>query len=263
MLLPLFRLACLIIGLTNLSCCAFSQEQDSANPAHTLALQFGLNQIKEENLHSKVSTGTITEFTYGLEAIKKVWHQFHFTLGYSRLKTEFEDVSKSSNLRLHTDYSWNYLLVRKKRFNYYLGPEGSITYNVCYFPNWDDSHLYWASNFSIGVRNSFSVQLKNKNKWVSFLSLPLFSVFSRPDLYRLYKIDETDFAGIMSNINSNLTPANLSNVFFVKFQTEYRFSVFKEKMQAFTYSLEYGRVTHNDSNMFVQQMHQIGIKLFL
>ena len=262
-LFSLFRLGCWIIGLTTLSFCAFSQEEDPPEGGHTLALQFGVNQIKDENLHSKASTGTITQFSYGFEMIKKVWHQFHFTLGYSRLKTEFEDLSKSVNLTLHTGYSWNYPLVRKNRFNYYLGPEGNIAYNVSYFPNWDESHLYWASNFSIGVRNSFSVEFKNETKWVSFISLPLFSMFSRPELYRLYKIDELDFGGIVSNLNRNLTPAHLANVFFVKFQTEYRFPVFKKKMQAFTYSLEYNRVKHSDSNIFVQLSHQIGIRLFL
>jgi hypothetical protein len=254
---------CLMVGLTSLSFHVFSQEADLRKTDHTLSLQFGMNKIKDENLHAKVSKGALTEFSYGFEKATKAWQQFHFTLGYSRLKTEIEDVSKTANLRLHTDYSWSYPLVRKHRFNYYLGPEGSISYNVCYFPNWDESHLYWASNFSVGVRNSFSVSLKDERKWVSFLSFPLFSMFSRPELYRLYKIDETDGGGIMSNINSDLTPGHLTNVFFLKFQTEYRFPVFKSKTQAFTYSLEFNRVKHNDGNLFLQELHQIGIRFFL
>jgi len=239
------------------------QINDSIRTAHGIAIEFGINQIKDENLHPKVSTGTLTEFSYGFEKRKKVWHQFHFALGYSRLKTELEDLSKSLNITVNTAYSWNYPLARKKKFSYYLGPEASIAYCLSFFPNWDDSHLYWADYYSIGVRNSFSVQLKNESEWVAFVSLPLFSVFSRPELYRLYKIDDTDFGGIMSNLNSNIAPAHLTNVFYVKFQTEYRFPVFKKKRQALTFSTDYTRVKHDEGNIFSQLSYQFGIKFLL
>ncbi len=252
-----------MIGLLHFSFPAFSQESDSARIDHVIQVQFGVNQIKDENLHPKVSTGTITDFSYGFEKRKKVWHQFHFTLGYSRLKTELEDLSKSLNIKMDAGYSWNYPLAQKNNFKYYLGPEASISFSLCFFPNWDDSHLYWADYYSIGVRNSFSVKLKNENEWVAFVSLPLFSVFSRPELYRLYKIDDTDFGGIMSNLNSNLAPAHLTNVFYAKFQTEYRFRVFKNKQQAFTFATDYTRVKHDDGNIFSQLSYQIGIKFLL
>jgi hypothetical protein len=222
-----------------------------------------VNQIKDKNLHPKVSTGTITEFSYGFERSAKTWHQFHFTLGYSRLKTEIEDLSASVNLKVNTDYSWNYPVVRKDRFSYYLGPEGSIAYNASFFPNWDDSHLYWATNYSVGLRNTWSLKGKGETKWVSFLSLPVFSVFSRPALYRLYKIDETDVGGIARNINSDLASAHPADVFFLRFQTEYRFSVFKDKVQAFSYFFEYNRMKHKESNTFNRMSHQVGIRLFL
>jgi hypothetical protein len=244
---------------------AFSQERDSTSRfRHLLSLQFGLNQVKDENLHPKVSTGTITEVSYGFERRKsKNWQKFHFTLGYSRLKTTFEDLSKSMNLVIGVGYSMGFKLTRGGKFNYYLGPEATLAYNACFFPNWDDSHLYWADYLSAGARNTFSVRFKNNNEWVTDVSIPLFSLFSRPDLYRPYKIDDTDAGGIISSLNSQITAAHLTNVFFVNFQTEWRFPVFRTKTQAFTYSLHWARVKDPDGNPFNQLTNQIGLKLFL
>lgn len=242
---------------------ALAQEKDSSTTNHFIALEFGVNQIKDENLHPKVSTGTITELSYGFEKRKNIWQQFHFTLGYSRLKTELEDLSKSVNLKINLDYSYSFSLVKKKNFSYYLGPELMLAYNASYLPNWDDSHLYWADYLSIGATNIFLVKCKNQNEWTTFITVPLFSVFSRPELYRLYKIDDTDVGGIAKNLNSNITAAHLTNVFFVHLQTEYRFPVFRNKREAFIYSFEWLSVKHDSGNPFNQMSHQIGIKLFL
>jgi hypothetical protein len=68
---------------------------------------------------------------------------------------------------------------------------------------------------------------------------------------------------MVSDLNSNINAAHLTNVFFLKVQTEYRFPVFKTKREAFTYSFEFLRVKANDGNPLTQLSHQIGIKLFL
>jgi hypothetical protein len=130
----------LLLILTSVQ--TLAQERDSSRTNHFISLQFGVNQIKDENLIPKVSTGTITELSYGFEKRKTNWQQFHFTLGYSRLKTKLEDLSKSFNLQLNLGYSRSYALLQKKNFKYYLGPEVNLAYDASYFPNWDDSHLY-------------------------------------------------------------------------------------------------------------------------
>lgn len=246
-----------------LSVTSTAQDADSVDIKHSIALQFGVNKIKDENLHPKLSTGTITELSYGFEKRKENLQLLNFTIAYSRFKTKYEDLSKSINLGLSLSYSYNFQISKKSKFTYWLGPEANLEYNACYFPNWDDSHLYWANYLSLGVKNVFSFDLKNDKRWISSLSFPLFSVFSRPDLYRLYKIDETDFAGIVDNLHSNITAAHLVNVFYVKFQTEIRFPVFKTKQEALFYSFEWIRVKHDEGNPFQQLSHQIGIKFLL
>ncbi len=251
-LLPIFVLCATVKG----------QKTDSS-VVHHISLSFGINQIADENLHPKVSTGTITQLNYGFEKKKNTWKQFDFTLGYSRLKTKLEDLSKSINLKLNLHYSHTFHAVHKGNFNYYIGPELRLAYSASYLPNWDDSHLYWANYLAIGVSNNVAFRFKNKCEWVNAASFPLFSVFSRPELYRLYKIDNTSFGGITRSLNSNITAAHIINVFYIRFQSEYRFPVFTNKKEAFTFSAEWLRVKHNDGYPFRQLCYQVGLKLFL
>ena len=254
---------CCVIGLLCLSMSANAQRSNSNQLAHVIGIQFGVNQIKDKNLHSKVNAGTSTKLFYAFEKKEKNWHQFQFTIGYSRLKTGLEDLSKTINLELDLDYSLNFPALGKRNFKYYVGPEARIAYNVSFYPNWDDSHLYWADYYALGVSNILFLELNNENQWISSISFPLFSVFSRPDLYRLYKIDDTDFSGIVNNLNSNLTPATVPNVFYIRFRTEYRVPIFKDKQQGFTFSTDYSFVTENSGNSFSQLSYQVGIKILL
>jgi hypothetical protein len=72
-----------------------AQTPNSLRMNHSVGFRFGINQVKDENLHPKVSTGTITEFSYGFEKKRENLQRFQFMLGYSRLRTELEDMSKS------------------------------------------------------------------------------------------------------------------------------------------------------------------------
>ena len=261
--LVVFPRRCCVMFLLLWTVPAHSQEIDTSAFYHTVRLQFGVNQIKEQNLHNKVSTGTITDMAYGFEKRDRHLQQFCLSLGYSRLKTGLEDLSKTINIKMDLDYSFDFLLVRKRNFRYYLGPEAGIAYSLSFYPNWDDSHLYWADYYSVGINNSIMVQSRKGHQWITSLSLPFFSVFSRPEPYRLYKIDDTSFGGIVGNMNSNLTPAHLKNVFYVKLRTEYRFEAFKNKQEAFTFSAAYCGVKHDNGQKYSQLSYLIGIKFLL
>lgn len=237
--------------------------QDSARFSHLVQLRLGVNQLRDENLHPKTSTGTLTELVYGIEKVNQRWQQFQFSLGYSRPRTELEDVAKTVNLRIHASYNYTYPLVWRTKVRYHLGPEAALAYTATFFPNWDDSHLYWANYLSVGIRNNLLVPMRHQKQWVTSLSLPLFSVFSRPELYRLYKIDDTSAGGIITSLHSNLSPAHLINVFYVKLNTEIRYPVFQHQTQAFSYRFEYLRVKDNSSAVFKQIIHQVGITFFL
>jgi hypothetical protein len=79
----------------------------------------------------------------------------------------------------------------------------------------------------------------------------------------LYKIDDTDAGGIISNLNSDITAAHLTNVFHLRFRTEYHFPAFTNGREALYYSFEWVRVRNDDGLPFQKLIHQIGIKFFL
>lgn len=228
-----------------------------------LSLQYGLNQVKDKNLHPKVHRGSITQLSYGFEKKDRLLRDFNLSLGYSQLKTSYEDLSKSVNLRLAASYNQSYTIWYNERMNWYLGPQVSLAYNACFFPNWDDSHLYWADYLSIGARSVFSCRLANNREWNTSLSFPLFSVYSRPELYRNYKIDDVSFGGILSSLHHNIQLAHLTNLFFLHFDTGYRFPVFLDKREAFSYSFDFLRASNPDSKTYYQLFHQIGLSFYL
>ncbi|HZV43335.1 MAG TPA: hypothetical protein VFF90_02590 [Saprospiraceae bacterium] len=240
-----------------------AQQPDSLKAQHFVGLQLGINQVKEENLHPKASGGILAQFSYGFENQNKNLERFDVVLGYSRLKTELEDLSKTVNLRFRTAYSLNFKCVENKKFIYHLGPEAVLDYNASFYPNWDDSHLYWADYLSVGVNNIMTVPISGNRQWVTTIAIPLFSVFSRPEIYRLYKIDETDAGGIISNLNSNIDAAHLTNVFHLRLLTEYRFPAFRNGHEALSYSFEWIKVKNDDGFAFQKITHQVGIKFFL
>lgn len=240
-----------------------AQKEDSTKIQHLVSLQLGVNQIKDENLHPKTSSGLISQIVYGFEKQQKKRQQFEILLGYSRLKTEREELSKTLNLRIRLEYSLDFKVVDHPKFAYQLGPDVVLDYNATYFPNWDDSHIYWADYLSIGIKNTLQVALRDQREWRTTVAFPLFSVFSRPALYRLYKIDETDAGGFITNLNSDITAAHLMNVFHIKLQTEYRFPAFRQSRESLFYAFEWVSVKNDEGLPFQKLVHAIGIKFFL
>jgi hypothetical protein len=117
---------------------------------YSINFQLGLNQIKEMNLLPLVHKGRLTEFSLETEKIKCNLRQFQFSFLYSRIKTGVEEMPKSGNIRLGLDYSYNFLIFKKNNLRYFLGPQASLCYSYMLYPNWDDSHGYWADYLSFG-----------------------------------------------------------------------------------------------------------------
>ena len=230
---------------------------------HILSIKSGINQIKEANLHSKVNTGSIIELSYGFERNKSNLKSFRFSIGYSRLKTKLEDLSASVNLKLNTSYSLNVILFQKKNIKFYLGPKISLAYSAAYFPQWDDSHLYWGNYFSVGANTVGIIKFKNKNELISSLSIPLFNLYSRPDYLRLYKIDNIGFGGIVKLLNSNIKPGFWDHAFETQFETSYRFQAFSNKAEEIFFSFEFLRIAGNEGKPLTQISNQLGIKFLL
>jgi len=230
---------------------------------YSLNLHVGMNQIKEMNLLPLVHKGMISELSFETEKRKDNLRLFQFNFAYSRLKTSLEEMSKSANIKLGMNYSYNYPVYQKNNLRYYLGPQVSLSYSLMVFPNWDESHSYWADYLSFGANNILSMTHKNENEWFSSLSFSLLGFFSRPDEIRPYKMDDYTLDGILKAFNSNIESGLMNKVLLINYRTEYRFPVLNNKMEAITFNLDVLRISRHDEQPVFQIKTLLGIKIIL
>jgi hypothetical protein len=222
-----------------------------------------VNQIKEMNLLPLVHRGTLTEISFETEKIKNTLRQFQFSLTYSRLKTNMEEISNSGNIKIGLGYSFNFLVFKNNNLRYYLGPLALLSYSYMLYPNWDDSHGYWADYLSFGASNILSVSLRHDKEWFTSLNFGLVSFFSRPEETRSYKMDDSSFGGIMKALNSNIETGSMNKALQINLRSEYRFPVFLTKREAITYSMDIIRLSQKDEQPVFQIIYSIGIKIML
>ncbi len=242
------------------------QNPDSSSNFHktySVNMQVGLNQIREMNLLPMVHKGFITELSFETEKINRGLRQFQFLFTYSRIKTSLEEMSKSGNINLGLSYSYNFLIFQNNNFRYYSGPTASLSYSFMMYPDWDDSHGYWADYLSLGSSNIFSFSLRHESEWFTSLNFSLFSLFSRPGEIRPFKMDDSSFIGIFKALNSNIEPGLMNKLVQVNFKTEYRFPVFVNKREAITLNMNIIRISGNDGQPIFQLTNMFGIKIML
>jgi len=235
----------------------------SHHKIYSINLQIGLNQIREMNLLPLVHKGTLTELSFETEKVKESMRQFQFYFGYSRVRTSVEELFPSANIRLGLNYSYNFLIFQKNNLKYYLGPQSSLGYTLMTYPNWDESHSYWANYLTIGANNIFSVFLRNESEWFTSLNFSLAGFFSRPEEVRPYKMDDYTAGGVLKAFNSNIEPGLMNNLLQINFKTEYRFPVFITKREAITFNMEILRISGNGGQPVLQIINRIGLKIML
>lgn len=230
---------------------------------YSINFQLGLNQIKEMNLLPLVHKGSLTEVSFETEKIKSGLRQFQFSFLYSRIKTGVEEMPESGNLKLGVDYSYNFLIIQKNNLRYYLGPQTSLCYSYMLYPNWDDSHGYWADYLSFGPNNIISISAKHDREWFTSLNFSLISFFSRPEEIRPYKMDDSSVGGILKALNSNIETGTVNRALQINFRTEYRFPVFVDKREAITYDMNIIRLSQKSEQPVFQFIWKVGIKIML
>lgn len=240
----------------------FGQDSITFSKQNTFQLGTGLNQLKEKNLHPKAHSGACFGLFYSNLRTKLNQKQFEIGVQFSRPKTKYESLAASVNIQLFANYAYLFNGITKNKFTYSLGPELGLHYNLSLYPNWDESHLYWADYLGVGVRNKLKYQLNEKQGLTLEISVPVASVISRPELDRMYKIDDISFGGILNSMHSNPEGAIWNHSFVVKSRLEYRFQISERVTQAICYSFNYSRFRAKEGLPFQNLQHLIGLKLY-
>ncbi|TAL63496.1 MAG: hypothetical protein EPN88_12225 [Bacteroidetes bacterium] len=240
----------------------FAQETTGMHKENSLQFNVGINQIKEENLHSKVHQGALFDLSYGHNKYNNNLSQLEVYIQYSRLKTRVEDLMPSINIQISAQYNFLFKGIKNEKFCYYVGPGITLHYGLVYYPNWDESHLYWGDYLSSNLVNKLMYQLNEENSIVFDLSISMVSVISRPVSNRDYKIDNLSFEGIAGSINSNPEVAFWSKYFCLLTGSEYQFKISDRITEAISYNYNYGKLKSNNGLPFQNAKHTIGLKIY-
>ncbi len=242
----------------------FGQERKpvSFTERSSLGLYTGLVQLKELNLLPKVHRGLLFSLGYSYYGRESMGSAFEFQAAFAKLKTKYEGAASSQFVQLEASYA--YLLdiaARKDAFSFSGGPYVGAAYNLGFYPNWDDSHLYWADYLGIGGRSLFLFRHGTKT-FVVKASVPLFSFITRPEQERPYKIDDVSLQGIVHNMNSHWEPACWNKMRTFKGEVDYKYSLGSRWSQSVGYSFRYLNMIASDSNPMHQLQHRIGVKMY-
>jgi hypothetical protein len=228
-----------------------------------IGIAVGMNQIMEENLLARLHSGFALELSYDHRSIGDDYRGARAAIGYSTVSAEPEGPTKSLNVSINACSNYGFSLIRSDQFNCFVGPALKLAYSFGGYPNWDDSHAYWANNFSLGVENTASYELGENTRFFSTLSFPVLSVSSRPDAERLYKMDDATFGGVMKALHSNINVGFWNKVFGIHFNLEYQFPMFHTKTEAISYSLDYTRMSNSNALPYAHVLHQLGLRILL
>lgn len=239
------------------------QAQNSRDSAaiNSLILNFGINQIKENNIHPKVHSGTNFIVAYSNSKHKKNVSIIDFSASFSRPKTEHESAAYSINVNAVLGYSYLFESGSySSGFSHLFGPKAALVYNVSHYPNWDDSHLYWANSLDFGIRNLFYYHFPSKNKLIFDIGFDVLGFFSRPEIDRQYKIDDLSFGGIMNSFHSDIEFGTLNKTIGISCVLEYNINLTQNYAQSIFYSFCYNAIDSRISDRFQINIHAIGLK---
>lgn len=223
----------------------------------------GINQIKENNLHPKVHKGIGYGLNYGFTKINKNLSSFQTNFLYSKVKTVFENPPSSINLQFKLNYEYLFPLQKTKNHTFYSGLATGLSYAISHYPNWDDSHLYWANFIDLKFSNRLYYQFSNDDFFIVGLQLPILFLVSRPEVDRQYKIDDLSFEGLITNFHGNAQLGTWNKNRAIHFSLEYKPQSKAKLKTGFLYQFNYTKLETSKSNSFFTIQHALVLKLYL
>lgn len=184
-----------------------AQSPNGLNPPSGLRRKIeprvGFQQVREENLGERIHQGGITGLGFSFNG-RRYPHGWDSWLGYSRLRTPEESLPLTIDIRLGSRYSVRLMQREREKTDWQAGVYGQLEYRITHYANWDESHLYWASQLSLGlfVRRQQTFRDKYTLGWEVYLNGLGF--LSRPEQYRMHKMDDFSPAAVLKGVHSHV-----------------------------------------------------------
>jgi hypothetical protein len=243
---------------------------DTANSTshfYTIGYGMGILQIKELNLMPKVNKGFQNSFIIKHEIRNEKYKALSLFGSYGSPETDIEkendDTEENVNVQLEIKYLYEWRILEKSSYSYYLGPYIAYSYSISSYPIWDESHAYWGTSILLGVSNNQFVELKKNKIWNTSFDFSLLGFVSRPDTYRFYKIEDWSFMNILNKTNSNYNFSTWNNSYRIYFSSGIILPLTSKTSFGISYSLFYSRIDSNNSNPLQELLHLINLKIIL
>ncbi len=224
---------------------------------------FGLNeyQVKENLLNNIRHRGMMPMLGFSYEKSKPFSKQkAELFLIFNALKSRY-DPDRSSIL-INPTITYRY--ARKVKdlghdFKLFLGGIGGLNSHSAFYDNWDDSHIYWLTSYSIGFDGMLIYQKSEKGYFYLELHSPFLALISRPPERFLYKVVNPKFSWIISEYHRNLRLTSVHEHFALNMDLAYRFRYSDKFIQSIFWRFRYVRNSMNYSKNVSILTYQLGV----
>jgi len=128
--------------------------------------------------------------------------RFDLQLAFSPIQSRYDPGKDSfaSGVELTYRRTWRTISLAGGT-QLWLGGQAEVSSDFAYFENWDDSHFYWLTAYSIGLAGSLDHSWSAVRTVSLEWQFPLVSLVSRPSYPILYKVVDSDFWAIVSRLH--------------------------------------------------------------
>ena len=247
-----------LIALIMRAGCLMAADPVDTSSSDNVSPVFGVSQVKENNLHSKVHTGALFALEYARRFRSRNVSELHTAVYYTRMKTTYEDLSATLSARFDIGYRYLFRIRSGGPFSFAAGPATLLRYDLTYYPKWDDSHLYWANQLSLAATGQMTYAVNESKSFGLRLECSALSLVSRPDRNRLYKIDDLSAEGILKGFHSERSLTSIGNAGYINASVAYRVQATPRFAITVLYGYETTHVKTGISETYRNAIHRIG-----
>ncbi len=186
-----------------------AQAEGEPAASNAFGIEAGLSvlQLKEEVLNPLRHSGTFVSLGFFHERPRATSSsRFDLQASFNPLATRYESEKNSfaANLRLAFRHARDVATLAPD-LHLLAGGTAEFFSHMAYFGDWDDSHAYWLTAYSLGANGIVDYRRWQGRSLSLEVSLPVLALVSRPDAPILHKVDNNEFGAVVAKLHENLS----------------------------------------------------------
>jgi len=168
-------------------------------------------QLRDEVLNPLRHSGTLAFLgVFRDQSGAKLSSRFGLEASFNPVSTRYESAKNSFVASLRLGYRRLYRVGDvTDGLELHVGGTAELYTHTAYFGDWDDSHGYWLTAYSVAPSAALRFVRWRGHTLSLEASLPILAMVSRPDAPILHKVDNNTFGAIVAKLHENLTPTSL------------------------------------------------------